>query len=511
MNALLSILEICAYSGLWSLRFCRDSCSCRFQFEFVSFWFSHFPRSFGLTVKLDDCIVAVATAAGVGAIAVIRLSGNGALDLVDRCFRGRKHLAESDGYTLHHGYVTDAKGLVIDEVLVSVFRVPHSYTGEDSVEISCHGGQMTTSKIMESIVAAGARIADPGEFTKRAFLNGRIDLSQAEAVADLISARSSRAHELSIGQLQGQLGQTIRRIRDSLIETCSLLEVDLDFTEEGISVVSPDQVISKLGEARIAIESLVDTYKYGKVVRDGVRVSIAGPPNAGKSSLFNRLVGQDRAIVSHLPGTTRDYLEESVLLSGILFIVADTAGIRQTYDAVEAEGVSRSISLARSSDITILVLDGSKSTNREAVVALLNEIDCSTKIIAAYNKIDLLEDQVRPAEVFGSGNREVHEVFLSALDGTGFESLGNTMVNFSLGGWPLSDVGTKVVSQRHASALEKASQQLTVAISSQEANMTSEFVALDVRSALASLGEITGEVTSEDILNSIFQRFCVGK
>lgn len=461
--------------------------------------------------KLSDCIVALATAAGVGAIAVIRLSGTAAHDLADRVFRGRNRLAESDGYTLHHGYVTDAKGMVIDEVLLSVFRSPHSYTGEDSVEISCHGGQMTTSKIMESIVAAGARIADPGEFTKRAFLNGRIDLSQAEAVADLISARSSRAHELSIGQLQGQLGQTIRRIRDSLIETCSLLEVELDFSEEGISVVSSDQVISKLEEARIAVESLVDTYKYGKVVHDGVRVSIAGPPNAGKSSLFNRLLGQDRAIVSHLPGTTRDYLEESVLLSGVLFIVADTAGIRQTLDAVEAEGVSRSMSLARSSDITIVVLDGSQSTNREAAVALLSEISCSDKIIVAYNKIDLVAGQIRPPELFRLGKYEVHEAFLSALDGTGFESLTTAIVNLSLGGLPLSDVGTKIVSQRHASALERASQHLAVAISSQEANMTSEFVALDVRSALASLGEITGEVTSEDILNSIFQRFCVGK
>ncbi len=307
--------------------------------------------------RLDDTIVAIATPAGEGALAIVRLSGKHALEIADRLFTGRVSLSTVAGFTIHHGRARFPGGDEIDEVLASVFRGPRSFTGEDSVEFSCHGGMLVTHLILDGALAAGARRAEPGEFTRRAFLNGRMDLSQAEAVADLIAARTDKAVRASLDQLAGRLGTRIKALKADLLDLCASLEMDLDFSEEGIDIIAPEEVARRLSSVKTQLAEAAATFSGGRLLREGLSVPIVGKPNAGKSSLFNALLKESRAIVTHVPGTTRDFLEESISVSGILLRLIDTAGLRTPGDVVEAEGIRRTMDMVGRGDIILVAED----------------------------------------------------------------------------------------------------------------------------------------------------------
>ncbi len=341
--------------------------------------------------RADDTIAAIATPLGQGAISVVRVSGPEAVAIADRLFCGKNRLVSVPGFTVHHGFILNAGGRRVDEVLATVFRRPHSYTGEDAVEFSCHGGIYVTHCVLEAVLDRGARMADPGEFTKRAFLNGRIDLSQAEAVADLITARSSRAHRSSMEQLEGKLRAQVVELRSRLMDLCSLLEIEIDFSEEGIALISREDVATRVHRIRNLLDLMISSFESGRVYREGVCVAIVGKPNAGKSSLFNSLLQEDRAIVTPIPGTTRDSLEESLLIEGLLFRLLDTAGLRQAADIVESEGVARSRSVMKGADVVVLVVDSTESLDRTDAMGSLEGLESQQGLIIAFNKIDLLE------------------------------------------------------------------------------------------------------------------------
>ncbi|MDH4069463.1 MAG: tRNA modification GTPase, partial [Ignavibacteria bacterium] len=351
------------------------------------------------------------------------------------------------------------------------------------------------------------RHADPGEFTRRAFLNNRIDLAQAEAVAELITARSRRAQQQSINHLQGGIRQKTGALREELIRIASLLEIDLDFSEEGIDVVSKDHILEKLTGVAVEIASLEKSFETGRVLRDGVRVAIVGPPNVGKSSLFNALLASERSIVSEEPGTTRDFLEESITISGVLFSLVDTAGQRSAQSRIEAEGVKRSLDLARSSDLILAVADAS-------ILQVEGDWEGEEspgepgKVLVVLNKVDLCNGS--PPRVERRGE-PVRQVTTSAKTGVGLEELRRELLAMALGSEPLDEIGLVVTNRRHFEVLGRAGKAVRRAVDSARAGMSNEFIALDTREAVAVISEITGEVTSEEILNSVFDQFCVGK
>ena len=467
-----------------------------------------------MNISPTDTIAAVATPPGEGAIAVIRISGPDALQIGNRIFRGRGPLSDAPGYTLHHGTILNEAGLEVDEVLAAVFRAPRSYTGEDALEISCHGGLFVTNAVLNAALSAGARRAEPGEFTRRAYLNGKMDLSRAEAVAALISSRSDRAHRASLEQLRGRLAGTVEEIRTGLRRLCALLEVDLDFSEEGISLIGKAEIERKIRETKERLELLAETFKTGKIYRDGVSVVIVGPPNAGKSSLFNALLKDSRAIVTPIPGTTRDYLEESLTLKGVLYRITDTAGLRESEDPIESEGIARTMTSVETADIVMFVDEaGHDSVEREVLIGSL-PITGNQQLILVRNKIDLRDGvserlpQVTQVELRGGIRTEVS---LSALSGAGVHALAEQLVCIA-GESELSAQETvSVISERHAESLSKGARSLGIALESLISGMTNEFVAFDIRESVSALGEITGEITSEEILNSIFGEFCIGK
>jgi tRNA modification GTPase len=461
-----------------------------------------------------DTIAAVATPPGEGAIAVIRLSGPAALQIGNRIFRGRRALSGAPGYTLHHGTIVNDAGVELDEVLATVFRAPRSYTGEDALEISCHGGLFVTNAVLNAVLSAGARRAEPGEFTRRAYLNGKMDLSRAEAVASLIASRSERAHRVSLEQLRGRLAGTVEEMRTGLKRLCALLEVDLDFSEEGISLIGKGEIDRKIRETKERLERLAETFRTGKIYRDGVSLVIVGPPNAGKSSLFNALLKDSRAIVTPIPGTTRDYLEENLTLGGILYRITDTAGLRVSDDPVESEGIARTMRSAETADIVIFVDEvGRHSGERDVMIGSL-PLTGEQQLILVRNKIDLRDGEserlprVDRTEVCGTIRTQIS---LSARSGAGVHALAEELVSL-VGESELSAQETvSVISGRHAESLSRGARSLEIALKSLNLGMTNEFVAFDIRESLSALGEITGEITSEDILNSIFSEFCIGK
>lgn len=463
-----------------------------------------------------DTIAAIATPIGEGGISVIRISGPSAFATADACFRGRVKLAEAASHTAHFGYIADATGQRLDEVVATVFKSPHSYTGEDVVEVSCHGGAYVTQAILSTFLSLGARLAEPGEFTKRAFLNGKMDLSQAEAVADLIHARSGLSLRSSLSQLQGRLSEQINAVREKLISTIGLLELELDFAEDGYEFVEKQKAISDLDEIIGRINKLLDTYKSGKIHRDGVKVVLAGAPNVGKSSLLNQLLNENRAIVTDIPGTTRDVIEENLTINGILFRVIDTAGLRKTADVVEQEGVARTKAKVEESDLVLLVLDASRPAEApdiEPLSQVAKVIKEGMKAcVVAVNKVDLnptINGKLLQSMSFLKG---LPTVRVSALTGYGIDELKQTMVSSTLGGGKQAPESSVLVTNlRHFQAIKSAKEALLLAKESLGRGESSEFVAVDLRSALDSLGEITGVVTTEEILNSIFSKFCIGK
>ena len=450
-------------------------------------------------INNEDTITALATPSGEGAIAVIRLSGDKSFETVDKIFRGSKKISECSSHTINYGKIIGSNNEIIDDVLVSVFRKPNSYTGEDSAEISIHGSQLIAQKIIAELLKYEIRLAEPGEFTKRAFLNGRIDLAQAEAVADVIHSRSEASLRGSRNQLDGILSSKVKTLREELLNISSLIELELDFSEENIELIAKKDIQSRIDKLEFEIKTLLETYKFGKVIHDGVNVAIIGKPNAGKSSLLNYLLKENRAIVSEIPGTTRDIIREQVTIGGILFFLFDTAGMRHSTDEIEKEGVRRSQEAIKNADLILMLFDSTEDFPKEIYNQTVNFSE-SGKIICVSNKIDISE-KIHPQA----------DCSISAKTGEGIEKLFDLMKNKAVGNINFTEKNAIVTNLRHVNVLKKAAEYLSLSANSLANNLSGEFVAFDLRNATGQLEEIIGIVTNEDILNNIFSKFCIGK
>jgi len=447
----------------------------------------------------NEIIVALATPEGEGAISVIRISGSGSINILDSLFKGKSKLIQASTHTIHYGKIISEHGEVIDDVLISIFVNPNSYTGEDSVEISTHSSPIIVKKIIELLISRGVRLAEPGEFTKKAFLNGKLDLVQAEAVADIINARTDASLRGARNQLDGILSQKVEELRSGLLSVSSLLELELDFAEEDLEFVSSSEAIEKIDKITKELDWLLKTYSFGRIIRDGVNVAIVGKPNVGKSSLLNYILKESRAIVSEIPGTTRDIIREEVSIDGVLFRLYDTAGIRFTDSTIEKEGVERSREAVKEADIVLFINDVLDGYSEELFNELIN-ITKKERIISVMNKIDLIH------------NFDIKtDLRVSALTGEGFKELFKVLKTKSLSSNSYTEKSAVVSNIRHYSALKNARTNLVDAKSSLVNEMTGEFVSVDLKLAEESLGEIIGKVTTDDILNNIFSKFCIGK
>jgi len=455
-----------------------------------------------------DTIVALSTPPGVGGMAVIRISGPDAVSIIKKIFQGSGDRKTGTSHQAVHGWIMDRKEPV-DEVVVTVFRSPRSYTGEDVVEVSCHGGRYISSRIIDLMVGAGARPARPGEFTQRAFLNGKMDLAQAEAVADLIHARTEASRRVAVYQLEGRLSEKLSHMRDQLIHFCGLLEVELDFTEEDISFASRKDLIKQLSSIREELNRLIQSYERGRVCREGIHMVIAGRPNVGKSSLLNALVERERAIVTDIPGTTRDTIEDVLDIEGLLFRITDTAGIRETDDPLEKEGIRRMEGALGEAALILLVCDASQSLSSEDF-ALFKKIQSLNKpVVVVLNKSDLrqkigcddIENKI-------TGQTCLH---VSALKKEGLDSLIEALQKEALSGGVPHEGEVVLTRARHRDSLLQTRILLEKAGNSLSKNMSQEFIAMDLRGAMNALGEVTGQTTTDDILEAIFSTFCIGK
>src|SRR3989338_6192805 len=456
---------------------------------------------------LTDTISAISTPPGEGGIGIVRVSGPASISIAKKIFTTPKgeSLNGVESHKLIHGYIKDPDTRKnIDEVLLAVMHSPKSFTGEDVVEISCHGGSLPLNKILSLTIKSGARLAEPGEFTKRAFLNGRLNLLQAEAVIDIIKSKSDTALESAMNHLQGGLAKQIASIRNKLIDILAEIETDIDFPEEDIEFKNKLEFKKGLETVLTEIGQLVDSYRYGKIYREGVSVVIAGRPNVGKSSLMNALLNEERAIVTSIPGTTRDTIEEGLNINGLTIKIVDTAGIRESEGFVEQEGIKRTQKAIEGAGLIIFLLDGSEGL-REKDKDLIKEIKQKNKpVIIAINKIDV-------------GNKNSSEwtggefLKISALKNIGLDELRNKIFDIIYNGHCKTPEGIFITRERHRERLSKSHDSLSKAVNAINQNLSSEFIAADLRLSLESLGEITGETYSEDVLNRIFQEFCIGK
>jgi len=456
---------------------------------------------------IDDVIAAISTPAGAGGIGIVRLSGKGSVEIADKLFKSRsgKSLTDRKSHTITYGYVYDEKGNIIDETLVSVMLAPKTYTCEDTVEINCHGGSKCTSKVLERALNCGARMAQGGEFTKRAFLNGRLDLSQAEAVIDIINSKTDSGRQAAVNQLEGKLGKKVRQMRKKLIDAISTIEAAIDYPEHDIEEETYASLIKISNDVLCETKELLKTADAGRIVREGIKTVILGKPNVGKSSLLNFLLDEERAIVTDVPGTTRDTVEEFVNISGVPVNIIDTAGIRDTGDKVEKIGVERSIKSAENADLILLVLDSSRELDLDD--CRLIDFVKSRKYIVILNKTDL-EPKFKASDI-GIDKNNIIEI--SIKENTGTQDLIKRMKEMFFGG----DVEIKndlmITNSRHKNALFETAESLKAAINTIESGMPEDFVSMDLSQAVEHLGEITGESMREDILNRIFEKFCVGK
>jgi tRNA modification GTPase len=449
-------------------------------------------------------IAAIATPVGEGGIAVIRVSGKDAIKKVNQIFKG-KDLESVDTHTVHFGKIVKNNGHVVDEVLTTVFHSPRSYTGEDTVEISCHGGVLVTQAVLEVVLSQGVKSAEPGEFTQRAFLNGKLDLDQAEAVADLIHAKSIKAVDAAHQQLEGRLGEHIRQFRQQIIDATAMVELELDFVEEDVEFANKEQLRNLLSDVNKEILTLLETYETGRLVKDGVKTVFIGRPNAGKSTLLNTLIGSDRAIVTEIAGTTRDTIDADWSYDGLLFKLIDTAGLRETKDVIEAEGVKRSQKAFEQADLVVYLKDLSKpmdSTER-AEIAEFQKRGADTPFLLIGTKLD--------KEEISGEERINYDLKISALEQQNIDALKKLMKQRALENKDYDSSSLLVTSSRHRDALQKARENIQRAIQALDQGMTGDFLSIDLRSALKELGAITGEITNEHILDSIFSRFCIGK
>jgi len=462
-------------------------------------------------------IAAIATPIGEGGIAVIRVSGRGAIAKVQERFKG-KNIETAASHTIHFGRLVDEQGRLVDEVLVSLFHSPRSYTGEGTVEISCHGGILVTQRVYETLLATGIRSAEPGEFTQRAFLNGKLGLEQAEAVADLIHARSAKAVDAANQQLSGSLGAYVKEFRQQIIDATAMIELELDFIEEDVEFANKEQLQQLLQDVKTAIHRLLESYEAGRLVKDGIKTVLIGRPNAGKSTLLNALVGTDRVIVTDIAGTTRDTVDVEWNHGGLLFRLIDTAGLRETEDRVEAEGVRRSQAAVKEADVIVYLRDLNEPFTTEEM-SELEDLQASATdtpflcIGTQYDRLTKTEQQMHDDHAISQESdwSSIEDLHISAATGEGLQELKDRIKEVAMSQTHFDGDSLLVTSSRHRDALEKTLNHVEAALNGLMSGLTGDFLAIDLRAALQSLGTITGEITNEDILDSIFSRFCIGK
>lgn len=453
-----------------------------------------------------DTIAAISTPRGEGGIGIVRLSGDESLGILSKIFKpkSKKDVKDIKSYTINYGHIYDGDEL-IDEVLVSVMKAPNTYTREDIVEINCHGGYLITQKVLELVLKSGAKIAEPGEFTRRAFLNGRLDLTQAEAIIDLIHGKTDKSISLSLNNLRGDLRDQINHLKKILLDVAAHVNVVLDYPEEGVDEPIPEHLIIELHNVKDTITKLVESYDKGKMIKEGIKTAIVGKPNVGKSSLLNSILREERAIVTSIAGTTRDTIEEIINIKGIPLIMVDTAGIRKTQDEVENIGVQKSKKMLKEADLVLFVLDSSRDfsdEDREIYDSIQSE-----KVIGILNKIDM-EKKLDITNL----TKVKKWIEISALENIGIDTLENEIYNFILSE-NIEDSSEKLIitNIRHKSALEKTKKSIENIFETIDMGYPMDLIAVDLNDALDSLSEVTGEISSEDLLDHIFSNFCVGK
>ncbi len=469
-------------------------------------------RTFDFMTTTNDTIAAIATPPGMGAIAVLRISGSDAFVVLKKIFRTKKNTSididNLQSHTMHFGTIVHNE-VIIDEVLISIFKNPHSYTGDDTVEISCHGAVFIQQKILQIIISNGARMAAPGEFTMRAFMNKKLDLSQAEAVGELIASDSAARHRTALNQLRGGIKNEIQELRNELIHAASLLELELDFSEEDVEFVSRTDLKKLIQRIETKIVSLINSFETGNALRNGIPVVIAGSPNVGKSTLLNALLKEDRAIVSEIAGTTRDTIEETFFVEGIKFRFIDTAGIRHTTDTIEKIGIARTFEKIQQSAIVICLIDAAV-TNAEQAKQFVNDIkektaDSKIAILCVINKIDIANN-----ENLNQLHQIENAIFISAKQNLNIEQLTHAMLNNDV----INNLNLNnelVINVRHKEALQNTMNALESAGIGLQTNVTTDWIAQDIRMALYHLGTVSGEISTDDLLENIFSRFCIGK
>jgi tRNA modification GTPase len=477
---------------------------------------------------LTDTIVALATPPGVGAIGVIRLSGKKAIELVNQVFKG-KDLSKQKSHTIHLGTIRDENDHILDEVLASLFVEPKSYTGENVVEISCHGSNYILQEIIQLFIKNGARMAQPGEFTMRAFLNGKMDLSQAEAVADLIASTSESSHDIAMQQMRGGFSNEIQNLRQELIDFASLIELELDFAEEDVEFADRTKLKVLVRKIQKLLKALIDSFKLGNVIKNGVSTVIAGRPNAGKSTLLNALLNEERAIVSDIAGTTRDTIEEVLNINGVQFRLIDTAGIRDAQDQIEAVGVEKTFEKVSQAALLIYVFDISEMKIDEVLTDVQKLQNDNIHLIVVCNKMDKnpyfkpswlsnptdsgIDDfffKNRPDYDYTFSINESSLISVSALNKMNIPYLKEKLYE-AVVSQKINLENTIVTNVRHFEALQKAYESLDDVLNGMDAGITSDFIAMDIRRSLQFLGEITGEISTDDLLGNIFSNFCIGK
>ena len=495
-------------------------------------------------IRNEDTICAPATIPGTGAISVIRVSGQEAHSIADKVIRCRRgNISDAKGYTIRFGTVLDADGGVIDEVLVSVFRAPHSYTGENSVEISCHASSFIVSCIMDLLYAAGARAAEPGEFTQRAYLNGKMDLAQAEAVADVIASQNAAAHRIAFKQMKGGFSSELRDMRGELLELVSLMELELDFSEEEVEFADRSRLDSLLDQIITHVSRLIDSFRLGNAIKNGVPVAIAGATNTGKSTLLNALLGEDRAIVSDVHGTTRDTIEETLNIGGVLFRFIDTAGLRETTEVVEKIGIERTFKKISEASIVLGMIDLTRDfeSTCETVSAIIEKVNFTEqKLLILLNKTDISEvnknvniinfivSSLENKGIYSNmlnfeestlassipchnvQNSSAQVIAISAKTGSGIEILRQTLATSQRDLLGDSDT-TLVTNQRHVQALSDARTSLLRVREGLASGLPTDLAAQDIREAIYHLGSIVGEISTDEVLGNIFRNFCIGK
>jgi tRNA modification GTPase len=451
----------------------------------------------------SDTIIAIATPPGIGAIGVIRMSGNKAIEIIDSIFPA-KDLSAQPSHTLHVGVLKNNEE-TIDEVVVALFKNPKSYTGEDVVEISCHGSSFIQQKIIDVCIEKGARLAKAGEFTQRAFLNGKLDLTQAEAVADLIASNTEAARKTALQNMRGGFSHVLKDLREQLIKFSALIELELDFSQEDVEFADRTQLYKLISKAQQVTNNLLQSFKLGNVIRNGVQVAIIGKPNAGKSTLLNTLLNENRAIVSEIAGTTRDTVEEIINIEGILFRLIDTAGIRAGENEIETIGIEKSLEKMRNADIVIYLFDVSHETHEDVLLEQERLLSANKKFILVGNKLDLLSADNVIQKFEG-----IDTLFISAKEHTHVNILKKELVNKVVTG-NIETENIIITNARHYEALQKISDSLNDIQKGLNEKIPGDLIALDIRRCLYYLGEITGEISNEDMLDYIFSKFCIGK